>query len=400
MVVDSNSDPLRLTVLGMDDRSLNTFCMFLQGLCQNKGVLVSQQSAEATVVDMDVLNANDLIAREKQEYPHRPIIALSLAAPSEPDIIHVRKPIQAPSIMAAIDQVRKNLANGGADSNPRANSETEGVGHASVVIKREAKSLSEIHSGAHETAMQLDERTYTSFVGAVPDIDASDSQQVKLAHYDTQRYLQAYVQSATKLAVSKNRILRLHCGWKPITIFPHAREVWVDTDDKQLRAFCVVPIRSVSAIDVSGTCKASKIKVTPVNLNEENGAHDPSKFQSMDAFLWKLALWTAHGRIPVGVSLDQPVYLRHWPNLSRFVVIPHSLRIAAMLVDQPRTLLEVADVLQIPQQYVFSFFSAAWALGLTGQAKQQIDTLASSSSAPNPKRGGLLQKIIARLRIK
>jgi len=373
--------------------------MFLQGLCQNKGVLVSQQSAEATVIDMDFLHANDIVAREKQEYPERPIIALSLATPSDPHIIHVRKPIQAPSIMAAIDQVRENLAKGGADFSAGAEFEAEAGGHVPVVVKREAKSLSEIHRGAHATAMLLDERAYTSFIGAVSDIDPSDPQQVRQAHYDTQRYLQAYMQSAIKLAVSKNRILRLHCGWKPITIFPHASEVWVDADDKQLRAFCVVPIKSVSAIDFGGTCKASKIKVAPVDLNAETDSHDPDKFQSMDAFLWKLALWTSNGRVPKGVCLDKPVFLRHWPNLSRFIVIPHSLRIAALLVDQPKTLLEVADILQIPQQYVFSFFSATWALGLAGQAKQRMDSSVSSSSLPNPKRGGLLQKIIARLRI-
>ncbi len=400
MVVD-DTEALKLSVHGMDDRSINTFYLFLQELCQNEGVLVSDQSAQVSVIDLDAMHGGDIVAQQKKVYPHRPIIALSLATPKEQDLIHVRKPIQASEMLAAFTKVRQVLSR-----NLNLESENKSDGDSDIdspiVVQRNIKSLSQVHKAAHTTAMQLDEQAYSSFVGGVRDIDPSDPEQVELAHYDSQKYLQAYVQSAMKLAVSKNRILRLHCGWKPITIFPHAREVWVDSDDKQLRAFCVVPIKSVSAIDVGGTCKASKIRVTSVDLSQESGSHDPSRFQSMDALLWKLALWTSNGRIPAGVRLDQPVFLRHWPNLSRLVVIPHALRIASVMVGQPKTLLEIANALQIPQQYVFSFFSAAWALGLAGPVKRQSDGLVHAATAipAHKEQGGLLQRIISRLRIK
>ena len=403
-MVVGDTGALKISVHGMDDRAMNTFYLFLQELCQSKGVMVSDQSAEVSVIDMDAMYGGDIVARQKEAYPDRPIIALSLATPEEKDLIYVRKPIQAPEMLAAFARARTALSQKPSyaaiesDEQPESDSEID----TPVVVQRNVKSLSQIHKAAHATAMLLDEQAYRSYVGGVRDIDPSDPAQVERVHYDTQKYLLAYVQSAMKMAVSKNRILRLHCGWKPITIFPQAREVWVDSDDKQLRAFCVVPIKSVSSIDVGGTCKASKIRVTPVNLSREGESHDPGKFQSMDALLWKLALWTSNGRVPAGIHLDQPVFLRHWPNLSRFVVIPHSLRIASVMVGQPKTLLEVAESLQIPQQYVFSFFSAAWALGLAGQVKRQSDGLvrAATTIPARNEQGGLLQRIISRLRIK
>lgn len=404
MIVDE-SGVVRLSVHGMDDRSMNTFYMFLQELCGNKGVLVSDQSADASVIDMDAMHGPDLVSKQKEAYPDRPIIALSIAKPREQGLIHVQKPIQAQGMLDAFEAVKQlriqSLGDDEVETEAQSSNDDSDI-DTPVIVERPVKTSSQIHKSAHRTAMLLDERSYRMFVGGVADIDPTDTEQLELAHYDTQKYLLAYVQSAMKLAVSKNRILRLHCGWKPITIFPHAREIWVDSDDKQLRAFCVVPIKSVSSIDVGGTCKASKIRVTPVDLSQESGSHDPARFQSMEAFLWKLALWTSNGRVPAGIRLDQPVFLRHWPNLSRFVVIPHSLRIAALLVEQPKTLLEVADLLQIPQQYVFSFFSAAWAIGLAGQVKRQSDGLIPASPAiqTGAKQGGILQKIIAKLRIK
>jgi hypothetical protein len=389
-------EPLRVGVFGMDDRARTTLEMYLQGPCKNRAVVAEAAAAQISIVDMDGLHAKTILAKEKQRHPRRPIILLSLAVQEEPDTIYVRKPIQVQRMASALDQARRVLDSG--NRKPRGNGAAAGQrgSKSTVVVATRPKSLSSVKKAAHRTAMLLNENSYFALVGSMPDIDPRNPLQLKSAYYDPKQFLQAYVQSAVKLAFSKKRILRLNTGWKPIMIFPHSREVWVDADDKQLRAFCVVPINTISNVDVSGS-SMSGISVTPVRQMPTE-AGDPEKLQSVDAFLWKLALWTSAGKVPRGTDLNRPVYLERWPNMTRFVVTPHALRIAALLIEQPRSLLNIAEVLRIRQQYVFAFFSAARALSIAGQVKTPA-TGSKPTLLPSQKRkrSGVLRKILKRL---
>jgi hypothetical protein len=105
------------------------------------------------------------------------------------------------------------------------------------------------------------------------------------------------------------------------------------------------------------------------------GEQDTFRQESGDALLWKLALWTYRGRLPANTHLADRVYLRRWPNLTRFLEIPHALRIAALWTEQSLSPIHVAEALRIPQRYVFAFYGAAYTIGLAGQAKRQADYL-------------------------
>lgn len=401
MTTPDQSGPLRVSVLGMDGRSLSTFKFFLQGPCRNQAVPVTDLSAEISVIDLDGVDSSQLFAKEREAFPERPIIVTSLNRPDFPGTIFVSKPIKAPAMMAAIDEARQKLSSQAniADQYPEKGPMGDDDKDTMVVEKKRTSTYASLRRSTHKTAMLLDEKGYSAFVGAVDDINLKDPHQVHNAHYDKKKYLQAYVQSAVKLARSRNRILQLNCGWKPITIFPRFNEIWIDADDRQLRAFCVVPVNTISDIDVSGAQGKAKAIISPVSPDQVGANHDPMKFQTIDAFIWKIALWTSNGRVPNGIELGQPVYLKHWPNLSRFVMIPHSLRIAALLIDRPMTLPDVAATLQIRQQYVFSFFSAAKALGLAGQSTRQADMISTDSQRIEPRRTGLLRKILNRLKV-
>jgi hypothetical protein len=45
------------------------------------------------------------------------------------------------------------------------------------------------------------------------------------------------VQSALQIALNRKQSLKLDSGWKDLLLFPQSREVWLDADEKQLRAF-------------------------------------------------------------------------------------------------------------------------------------------------------------------
>lgn len=84
----------------------------------------------------------------------------------------------------------------------------------------------------------------------------------------------------------------------------------------------------------------------------------------LDALLWEAGALTAAGRLPEALDAGQPVYLRHWPNLTRLRQTPHTLRIAALWATRGAGLLETAELLRIPQRHVFAFHAAAAALDL------------------------------------
>jgi hypothetical protein len=123
----------------------------------------------------------------------------------------------------------------------------------------------------------------------------------------------------------------------------------------------------------------------------------------LDAFLWKVALFTSKGRLPRGVDLEQGFFLKRWPGMTRLMLPPHAMRIAAMLTQRPYSLFDVARQMNVRQQYVFAFVSAAHALGLIGQqplmAERQTEPESAQLSAvTKPERQSLFKKILSRLK--
>jgi hypothetical protein len=100
---------------------------------------------------------------------------------------------------------------------------------------------------------------------------------------------------------------------------------------------------------------------------QEQGALDalpPEAWQPLDRLLWRAGLLGAAGRLPEGTDLRAPVYLKHWPNLTRVQRTPHALRIAALWAIRGGGLMETAELLHIPQRHVFAFYNAALAMDL------------------------------------
>ncbi len=176
----------------------------------------------------------------------------------------------------------------------------------------------------------------------------------------------------------------------PLVLFPDQRSLYTDMREQYLRPLCV---RTRSQTPM--TIRAIPIEDTPVAA-----ATDP-RLQRLDATLWKVALWTARGRVPHGTSLDAPVSLRAWPNLSRLEVIPGAMQMTALWIAQPTSLLQTAERLAVPYRYVFSFFTACQALGLIEQTTV-ADAVAVHSPPPEQlpakaERRGLFGRMLNKL---
>ncbi len=114
----------------------------------------------------------------------------------------------------------------------------------------------------------------------------------------------------------------------------------------------------------------------------------------LDAFLWKLALYTYRGLLPNGARANEPVYLRYWPNLTRFEPTPNAMRIASLWCRQPASMANISHMLNIPQKHVFCFYAAASTLGLAGPAIREADSMLAPSF---PEETNMNQEFIQRL---
>lgn len=385
--------PLKVALHGMDVRSCKTIIMFLQGPCRGAAVVVADSDADVDVFDGDAPASKNLLAQHLQTERQKPTLVLSLQDVKYDGVVPVKKPVKTDDMLAALQQAKALLAEFAkkktkqpvAAATARAEPEEAAAPLKTYVLDQDERKK----TSKHQTAMRFDESSFQAYLGSVSDVDVNDPLQFAKASYDPKDYFQGYLQSAYMVCRAKGQILQLQSGWKPIMIFPHTHEVWLDADDQQLRAFAGIKLNSGSA---------AKMSVSPASAHtaELGGALD--KFQSMDAFLWKLACWTSKGRYPQMIDYTQPVYLKSWPNFTRLLITPHALRIAALLIQGPRTLPNVAEVLNIKPQYVFVFASAACALGLMGQSKREADRLVHPQDVKPSKSQSLLSRIMNKLR--
>lgn len=392
----TNQRPLQLALHGMDERTQKMMVMFLQGPCQGGGMVVANSlDAQANVIDGDLSRSQSLLTDIMDKQPEKPVIVLSLqdGQSEQEKLIYVKKPVTSTRMLAALEQA-KNFINrktiltteaqqGNSPVAPAETQERQAAPIKTIAVDNDERAK----SSKHQAAMHMDEQGFSAVIGMVPNIDYSDPAQLPTISYNAKLHFQGIVQSAYKYAFDKAQAINLGSSWKSLLIVPEHREIWLDADDKMLRSFANIKINAkdvnISAIDDR----------THAVINGR-----PDKFQDMNAFLWKLAIWTSKGRYPQELDITKPVYLKRWPEFTRWLITPHALRITALLVESPRTMMSTAQVLNINPRYVFVFISAAHAVGLVGQEQGEPDARIEQPVPKPNERKSLMSRIISRLR--
>ncbi len=396
-MIDLAMAPLRLVFRGMDERTVKLFKMFLQGPCRKQAELVEDgREADACLIDMDAPRATELLDREREIHPDRVLICLSLNdCTSSPEQVFVKKPVQTESMLQAIRRAREIVESRRPREAGKPGTEPRTIPLRTVAAAKKPE------GSASKVAALLDEHSFLSFLGVRDDIDPANPAQAAAVRYDPREYLQGSFESACALALSRQQALRVETPWKPLIVLPQIRRLWIDADEVQLRAACAIRINHLAHMDISESRAQTvkNLKVTPIDAGEAR--LDPDRLIPLDAFLWKTAIWTSRGKIPADISLEHEVVLKHWPNLTRFLLIPHTMRIAALLHQGTHTVCEAAKILGIRQQYVFAFISAAHALRLIEQRpKRQADRVeAPPPPKPEPARTSFLGKLLKHLKV-
>ena len=400
----------------MDGRTHKTMLMFLQGPCKGLTQVVNEKEAVIDIIDADAIDAKVILDDCLARVPLRPIIILSLETLNIENTIYVKKPVKTETMLAAFKEAEnwlkgnkkktahtrkpidpvdtdKKVQQAEKISKPAPKSKKQKIDELATEKKVYVNALEQKKTEKHKAALMINEQNFSSFIGIVSGIDFNDPDQWRNASYNPKQYYQGYVQSSVTVAFSKGQVLKLNSGWKPLIVLPHSHEVWLDADDKQLRAFAGVTVSNVRVSD------EDEMTLSPVNPKEEVFSSELEKFHEISAFLWKLACWTSKGRYPIAFDLSVPVFLKQWPNFTRLVITPHAMRISALLISDPRSIEEVIQVLKIKPQFEFIFVSAAYATGILIQAQRQVDKIVEAEvpAVKSAKKKSLLSRILKKL---
>ncbi len=384
----SEKNSLTATVYGMDERSCEALRMAFNGPGKGCCTLTDDAaSADMSIVNMDSVDGGELLEKVRNEYPLRHIIVLSVSDPQLEDTHYVARPIRVDALIKTIKKVSQLPL-----LDPRR------VG-AAIATKPELKEGSVTrHAAQVKAAMpakvsQVEAKKPPISRARIPKVDFCQAESKESYFYDPENHLQGEISTAIKRAVKKNisvqLSIRIGGEWKTITVLPEAKKVITSINDTCLKRLCTSPLCTLEVKMRSHNRKNS--------FELEYRAVESKTGRSIDAFLWQVALWSAQGRAPLGTDLNAPVYLRHWPNITRLSVSPGMMRVVTLLIGQPHKLPLISQVLGIPYSQVFSLYSAAQAIGLAGSAHRAADTLIEPEPLKQHRLHGLFGKILNKL---
>lgn len=361
-VTSGAAPPLRIAAPWMDERSHAMLRDFFRSSLKSRCVLVENDRAQAIVIDLDRGDVTARLAQARERWPDTPLIELSINHTDE--ALFVRKPLRSAGVARAVQSVRRRL-------------HLDDDAQADLLAARGRPPPERIARTPPDARFDRD------FAGTASDVDPADPGTWSRASYRPDTFLQGIVQRAAKQADARGQSMALTGVWGRWIIPPGNGLVHIDMADTHLRSLCVVEVNT------------AEVRIDPVPADADPTC--PPRAITRNALLWKMALWSARGRVPEGVVLDAPVYLQHLPDLTTLVAPPHALRIAALWLNHPINLLALSERLGLPQRYVFAFYSACAAIGLAGPARRDADKLIDAPEISAASMGSLLSRLRAHL---
>lgn len=338
---------IRIATLGIEDRTRRTLDVVFKGPGEGAYILVEEGLAEAVIFDFDCVNAATLWEEYRKRHPKLPSLVMSINHKEVPEAVFLRKPIQISSLFQALTEVKARM------ETLQEVEVTHSTSHKSPPPTESEPSPSRAPQVSSKQSEELDR-----LCGSVADINLEDTQAVERIYYNPHNYFQGVFERALQVAQTQEHGVLISGMPEPIVLLPKSNRMLCEIPDHQLKALCLVPVQqrliTISPLDITDP------KMQPLCQSVQN----LQRCQPLDQLIWKIALWTARGHLPEGTDLQKVVQLSRWPNLTRLLLTPYSLQIASLWHKRPYSLLETAKLLDIPQRYVFTFYSGVIALQL------------------------------------
>lgn len=399
-----NSDPIKIDLIGFNQRMLDTLVMVMKGPAKDVCQLSEDDSAVAVIIDWDAVGAQELLSKYRSKNPERFAIALSVKEGNIESADEVMiKPIKIPDFCATMKRVSDHLRSQPEKSVQRISPPPMLQSRHSAVIDSPIElpitpepEVQKVHVLAQDLDMSITmelkafsthTEEFKSVCGDAEDIDFENKEQVSgLFVSMDNRLLGTVLQAKTEAQYQRKPILIKLKSVPLFLLLPQQQTIKSTIKDDMLQRFCgkEFPVDS--------------LQIEPVTLPPPE--MDNASSEAIESLLWKLSAWSYCGKLPSNIKLQDRVFLRHWPNLTRLLELPDAMRISALLVEEhPMTLQGIAEALAIPQRHVFAYFSAAHTIGLMGEAKRKSDLLIEQPvKLPEQNNRKLLGRMMGHLR--
>ncbi len=389
-----------IDIIAPNSRTFNMLEFILQQYGKGRFELGRGNRPDSVVVDFDRADNGTAFRKYRDRFPEIPAVLL-LNRPEEYQMLSeesrigaefiLLKPFAAKDLIAKIDEslggvpakqpdansrIRndKDVSSGGAAA---ARTENSSVHRKNAVGKERTLPLQTSEGGNRSArpasrprsweALENEEIAYSFAIES--DVDMADEAAMAGIQLKTDNKLLGHLKSAISQQVSASSpiCLSVRDGLR-FHISPYAKTVAVAGNNASLL--------ELAGLDFGD----GQISLGESAMHGENRQNQIE----VEAFVWKLALYTYRGHLPAGTDVNQPVYLKYWPNLTRFEPTPNAMRIASLLCRQPVPLAFIVRILNIPQRHVFNFYAAANAAGLAGPAVREVDRMLLPSYPDEP----------------
>lgn len=384
--------PVKVALYGMDERQKGLIRLFSEGTARDLCLIVPEGEEEAVIVDLDGVQSERLWFDLRRKF-NGPAIVLSVREKELRQAIWVPKPIKPETLSEALARIAEEIASKLPAPENRAKPRVAlekpvrkeptpiaPIGTQPVSTAQAAEQIANI-TGAADCCGQLDDNFYTNPANR----DA--------LFFNPDDTLLGAFHDASRQARSSNSCISVE-GWTGVSLifFPDHQRVLSSIQARPMRSMAT-QIRQQLGLTMSAIA-ADQIPYSKREL----------QMRQLDEVLWSAALWSARGRLPSGISLDTPVQLKRWPNLTRLTEIPEAMRLAALWIKRPLSISAIAKQAGIPYRYVCSFYVACNALGLWAKppmSASSAGTLTTVTLPPQtpPQKTGLFSSLLKKLGI-
>ncbi len=368
--------PIKVILASMDERSTSRMDTIFKIIFKGRCKFAQNGDAHLGIVDLD--GEPNAWEKYQRQYPGLPAIIMSETPTEFEGAIYVAKPAKLDLLWESIFDLVTGLP---AAKTDLARDQT------SVDDSPTASEPDSTQSGVTAAARALDAQFKTTSLD-LKSVQQADMREQSELYYHPDNYLLGRILSSIKKNTGQQCIIHVQC-WRNrrLILLPDQDRVYSDLTDSQLKNLGVATLSDEFTIEINPVCHTGKEELP---TSETDGLNS----MSINYLIWDLTLRTARGRVPEGTDLSIPYYLQSWPNFPRLPHTPYGMRIASLWAGNPRTLDSIAQSLDIDRGYVYSFYSAAVATGLTGPAVRRVDTLIAPKGTDEPPTRGLLASIL------
>lgn len=368
---------IRIATLGFEKRSLQILIAAIGKKFNGQLSQVDIHLAQVILVDLDNHAAGLLLDDIRRSYPDIPL--LGIGKPSDKQTLQpfLAKPLNPDQVINTILEL----------ANPVKKQATNMITNEKIAKAMQAMENRNIARSLHKRAEQNQPKS------AVKRAMPSKTDEMC---FDPERFLLGVVIKTLEQANQNLQTAEIQCGQdRVIVIDTMLCRISSNLSDSQIRTSAIAPLND-------GLLSSFQINYyTPGNFHNQPNlvqANSELRHFSQEVFMWNLGQLTSRGRIPHEIAVCNRYFLRRWPNLTRMNVPANAMRILAYWRQQPCSLMEIKEQLDVPLQDVFTVFSAAHAAGLIGEAKCQADELMQAIPVANHGIRSVMKSIIQRLR--